>query len=328
MSVRDRAIRTGLAVRRRAVITLADHRWHAERAAIAHDKAHQRARFDALVVEAPRRFDAIRDAWSAEAAVTEWREHVATLEKRMLPAPSWRFLRDDLVLFTMFILAGRRVLTRELAFLRDHLTPTHLASVVEEDPVGDPVLGDGSLRTSLQAVHHLYHLLRFEAATGVNTSALTDPMVEWGAGYGSFARIYRRHHGGRPTQVLLDLPVFSLLQWLFLSTVFGSDEVVLADRRDHAIVEGLINIVPVAWSDAVPGDTGLFVSTWALSETPAVAQDVVLNRHWFGARHLLLAHQRASEQFPAAERIGHEAVAAGATSEPVDVLAGSAYVFR
>jgi hypothetical protein len=183
-------------------------------------------------------------------------------------------------------------------------------------------------RTSHQTIHHLYHLERFAAATGVDIARL-QKAVEWGAGYGNQARIFRRLHGGRPTQVLMDLPIFSLLQWLYLSTVFGEDEVVLADSERATIHEGLVNIVPVGLSELVGSDADLFVSTWAISETARPAQDhVIEERGWFGARHLLLAHQRATSAFPEAERVGLIAAAQGARVERLRVMRGSQYAFR
>lgn len=328
MTVVDAAMRTALEARRRTLIGIADHRWRRERAELAQSKAMQRTRFDELTAESAARYELIRDAWAPETAVPDWRAHVYALERYLLPRPPWEFLRNGRIMFTMFTMAGRRVLSEELKLVRARVGETALATALAEDPVGAPVLADGTLRTSLQALHHLFHLVRFEQSTGVSIGTLNGPTVEWGAGYGSLARVYRRYHGGAPTQVLIDLPIFSLLQWLFLSSIFGSDQVVLARGPGQPIIEGLINVVPVGWEDSVDCAPELFISTWALSESPAIAQDAVIEKDWFGARHLLLGHQRASAHFPDAERIARIAIDAGGRSEPVEVHAQSNYVFR
>jgi hypothetical protein len=228
----------------------------------------------------------------------------------------------------MFILTGGRALRAELAELSAGPASSRLAELLEEEYVGDPVLMERRFRTSHQTIHHLYHLARFTSATGVDIARL-QKVVEWGAGYGNQARIFRRLHGGRPTQVLIDLPLFSLLQWLYLSTVFGEHEVVLADSETSELREGLVNIVPAGLSEIVGSNSDLFVSTWAISETARAAQDHVIKEHgWFGARHLLLAHQRATVSFPEAERVGQIAAAQGARVEPLRVMRGSRYVFR
>jgi hypothetical protein len=317
-----------LSLRRRLVVFVADQRLREARRTLAIEKSAQRERFEALALSAPERYEAIREFHPPEFSVPDWLGHMRALEQEFSPAPPFDFLRAPRILFTMFILAGGRALRAQLAELQTGSTAMRLAELLDEEYVGDPVLMERRFRTSHQTIHHLYHLERFVSATTVNVAQL-DKVVEWGAGYGNQARVFRRLHGGRPTQILIDLPLFSLLQWLYLSTVFAHEEVLLADSECAAICEGCINIVPVGLSQLVAADTDLFISTWAISEAARPAQDHVIDeRDWFGARHLLLAHQRTTRSFPEAERVGQLAAAQEARVEPLRVMRGSRYAFR
>jgi hypothetical protein len=323
----DRALRLLLQIRRRLVVSMADFRLRSERKSLASDKAGQRMQFDELAKSLPRSYAAIRERFKPEFMVPDWSDHLSALEREFSPAPPFGFLRHPRVLFTMFILPGRQLMQSELALLEDRFDPDSLPRLLEEDYVGDPILMNKRYRTSSQAIHHLYHLARFTRSAKVELSSL-DTVVEWGAGYGNLAKLYRRVHGSTPTQVLVDLPIFSAIQYLYLGTVFGADQVRLLTEPGQAIEPGKITMVPVGLADAVTTPADLFISTWAISESSAAAQRYVAERDWFGARRLLLAYQRSNSSFPDAERVGELAVADGATREPVEVLRGNAYAFR
>jgi hypothetical protein len=323
----DRVLRLLLHLRRSLVVNMADLRFRSERASLAAGKADQRTRFSELSSSLPPSYAEIRDRYKPEFMVSDWSDHLSALERDFSPAPPFGFLRHPTVLFTMFILPGRRLMQRELALLEDSFGRAALTHLLEEDYVGDPILMNRRYRTSSQAIHHLYHLARFMRSTDADLSTL-DTVVEWGAGYGNLAKLYRRVHGGTPTQILVDLPIFSALQYLYLGTVFGRDQVQLLSRPGQAIEPGKITMVPVGLADEVTMPADLFISTWAISESAGAAQRYVVDRGWFGAPRLLLAYQRSNSSFPDAERVGELAVADGAKREPVEVLRGSAYAFR
>jgi hypothetical protein len=171
---------------------------------------------------------------------------------------------------------------------------------------------EGAEITSSNTVHHAHHIARFVACTGVDVSAL-GTVVEWGGGYGNFAKMVRRLHRGHLTYVLLDTPLFTCLQWLYLAAVFGADSVNVVCRAGETVQEGKLNVMPASLTASVPDDADLFVSTWALNESSSFAQRyVALDRRWFGATHLLLGmhepewlHGRAVADGAASEELGH-----------------------
>jgi hypothetical protein len=195
--------------------------------------------------------------------------------------------------------------------------------VLAEEPVGDPPLRaghDGTYRTSSNAIHHLHHLWRFGAETGADLRGV-GTVVEWGGGYGSLARVLLRLHGGDPTYVIVDTPLFAALQWLYLSCVLGEERVAVLEPG-QPVRPACVNVVPVCRAEQLDVRADLFVSTWALNESPLPLQDETWTRGWFGARHLLMGMH---EGVPLAAR----AAADGAAIVPVgDWMPGQTYVVR
>ncbi|MGV0836592.1 hypothetical protein [Mycolicibacterium thermoresistibile] len=250
------------------------------------DHAAQQDRFTALARRFGERLEVVRRYVDARFVRPDWAQRNAELERDLLPVPSAQFLDHPAIRYQMFV--DDRVLPHELPFVRSRLSDDTLLA---EDPVGGPptVAVPGSpVRTSSNTVHQLYHLLRYQDATG---RRLRDArtVVEWGGGFGSLMRLLVRLHGGTPTCVLIDTPVFSALQWLYLSAVLGEYRVVLHDTAPVRPVDGRIHVVPIGLVENLDVHADLFISNWALNESMPVAQRFVANRNWFGAEALLLA---------------------------------------
>ena len=237
----------------------------------------------------------MRDCTDARYVRSDWASRNAELERDLLPVPPPDFLRHPAIRFQMFV--DERYLPHELPFVRSRLADTALLA---EDPVGSPptvTVPGTATRTSSNTVHQLYHLLRYEQETGrsVRESAT---IVEWGGGFGSLMRLITRLHGGDPTCVVIDTPIFTALQWLYLSAVLGEDRVVLHTQRPVHPVEGLVNLVPIGLVADMAVHADLFISNWALNESMPAAQQDVVDRGWFDAPALLLA-MHAGDPFAA-----------------------------
>jgi len=243
------------------------------------------------------------------------------LERSLTPLPPRDFIRHPVIRFTMFV-DGRHA-DEKLRVAESVLTATELRRVLAEDPVGGPpprAWDDGGLVTSSNTIHHVHHLARFTAATGC-APARIERVVEWGGGYGNFAKLFRRLHGGTPTYVIVDTPLFSCLQWLYLASVFGPDQVELIGAG-RPIAEGKLNLVPITAIEQLAPAADLFISTWALNESAPDAQRHVTERDWFGARHLLLGMHDGEPLIDAACR-------SGARRAPVaPYMPNQNYVFR
>ncbi len=239
----------------------------------------------------------------------DWARRNADLEAVLRDGPPRDYLRHPSVAFQMFV--GEHHAVRELPYVTDRLGGDR--ALLAEPAAGDPptmVLDDGTV-TSSNTVHHVFHLLRYEQATA-RAPAEHGVVVEWGAGYGNLGRLLRARHGGAPTLVLIDTPVFSALQHLHLTAVLGADAVVLHQEPGAPVVAGRVNVVPLGLVAALAVRADLFVSTWALNESTQAAQALVLEREWFGAPALLLAFHRGDPLEPAVLTAGAEPLPLGA----------------
>jgi hypothetical protein len=174
-----------------------------------------------------------------------------------------------------------------------------LKATLQEDLVGGPVLIRSEYCTSANSVHHLFHLARFMQRTGCRPKDVRTVM-EWGGGYGNLAKILSRTwklYGEDVTYIVVDHPIMSCLQWLYLSTVFGEDETRLV-LKEGDFLKGRINILPTSLVSRSIGNIDLFISTWGLSESSILAQRFVASEKFFGAKRLLLAYQLYSKYFP------------------------------
>jgi putative sugar O-methyltransferase len=256
-----------------------------------------------------------------------WEVMNARVEKVFLPYPPFRFLRDKTIRNTMFVTAGGKWLKEQTVFLESNFNEGRLAAILEEDYVGSPSLLNSKYLTSHQSIHHLYHFLRFINNTKCDLNQM-DTIVEWGGGYGNMAKIFRRLSSSLSTYIIVDTPLFSCLQWLYLSTVFGEANVNLLQNSTDMIQSKKINLLPVCFVEDHKINADLFLSTWALSESSKYSQDYVVSHDWFEAKHILLAYQESSDKLPEAGRVGKLAVDSGAVIEDIEFLRGSHYAFR
>ncbi|MHC4512912.1 MAG: hypothetical protein ACYTGW_03775 [Planctomycetota bacterium] len=255
--------------------------------------SEQQERFLALGRGFQESYDQIRRYPYSSWVVPFWDRVERELEARLLPLPPWDFLCDDYVRGMMFVFGNRPDFDAKLRMVRTLPAVAARPEVAREDAVGQPeILAAGELETSHNTVHHLYHLAEYVAATGCNLHALAT-VVEWGGGYGNMARLFRRILERPTTYVIVDLPLLTCLQWLYLASVFGENQVHLVSAPGTPFQEQKINLLPVSLLHDYPIAADLFLSTWALSESSRHAQEYVVRRNgWFGARRLLLGYQK------------------------------------
>lgn len=297
--------------------------------ALARAHPEQRRRFERSTATFAERYGRL-SAFPFDGYVTPtWAEFNARLERELLPAPPYAFLENKVIRRTMFVRDAGPSMVAQRASVEAHVGTAEAAAWVREDPAGAPELHDAELVTSHNRLRHAEHMVAYEQATGRN---LADPQrfVEWGGGYGGLARLVLRRHQGTPTYVIIDTPLFTCLQASYLCAVLGEDMVHIVDAPDGEILEGRVNLVPLGLFDALRTRIGadVFISTWALSESAASAQDAVVATDWFGAPQLVLAYQDASALFPDADRVGRLAGDAGAALIPVPFLEENTYAFR
>lgn len=224
--------------------------------------------------------------------VPHWDEFNKQFAAFLLPRPTLHFLKNAQLRSQMFV--DERYLDHELPFLDSFFEPSTKERLLVEDSVGFPyLLTLPSLPvTSANRLHTLYHLARLIEATSLDLEADVRTVVEWGGGYGSMARVATRMLGQGATYVLIDTPLLSCLQWLYLTSVLGEERVTLISDVEISLRSGAINVVPVHLVESLDVRCDLFISTWALDESSLASQRLVASNKWFGATNLLLATAR------------------------------------
>lgn len=257
-----------------------------------------------------------------------WQEMNDHLERVLLPRPPFGFLNDATIESLMFRSVDERSSFAELRHLEGAYAADRLRSIVAEDHVGRPPIAHAKYLASVNTVHQLFLLDRFLRSTMTDLDAIRS-VVEWGGGFGAFAKVLLRARNAPVTYVLLDTPLIACVQWLYLSVIFGPDRVHLLRRPTDKIVPMAINVASVAFVDQIAGDVDLFVSSFALSESSAEAQRYVTARDWFGARNLLLVFQKptSATHFRGAD-LASAAQAAGARIETGEMHPNDFYAFR
>lgn len=254
--------------------------------------------------------------------ISDWEEHNLRLAGEFSPAPTVCFLQHPVIRGTM-VVTDRQIAHRQLSAIETSLPPHLIRPLLQEDLVGCPQLLRTwkGIQSSANAVHHAYHLARFAAAVGEQATEF-HRIVEWGGGYGNLAKVCSRAASDKRVQyVIVDTPLFSCIQWLYLASVLGEHRVRMLLNSEDEIAAG-VNILPVGLLENYDLRADLFISTWGLNECSQRAQDLVVNeRNCFGAKHLLVAGSEG-------EQLLSRLTERGAGLYPLDLLPRALYAFQ
>jgi hypothetical protein len=255
---------------------------------------------------------------------SQWEENIREVETYFLEGFDASFLRHPRIDGTM-VFTDRDAHAAEWPFLEAWRPADTLRKYLGAG-LNERFL-DGKLRAAnlINSAHHLYHLAKFETFRGKPIEGVRS-VVEFGGGYGNLARLFR-NFGNLPAYTVIDLPLFSCIQYVYLCTVFGPNAVRIVTGGGTEAEGGTIRLLPIPFLKNVFPEGELFVSTWALSESSAEAYEHVRRRDWFGAREILLAFHDGwmpwrTEEFVAALRKKFRRVA----TEPIPFLPGNHYL--
>lgn len=289
------------------------------------EKSYQKKAYDQISKDFEKNYNKLNNFNIDSFTTPLWKKFNSQVGKSLLPAPPFSFLNDPTIMISMFATAGGNWMEKELKFLEGKMKDKKLREILKEDYVGDPLLLNYRYLTSHTAIHHLHHLVKFLSVTKSRLENL-DTIVEWGGGYGSLIRIMKRLNP-KATYIIIDTPLFSCLQWLYLGTIFGEKGVNLLLSPKDKIKKNQINLLSLPFLKYHEIKADLFISTWALSESSKYSQDYVLKKNWFNAKHLLLAYQDNPAGLFNPSRIGKLAKDRGAVIEDMEFLPGNHYAF-
>lgn len=159
-----------------------------------------------------------------------------------------------------------------------------------ESPVGEPIADCDALGISVSSLNKLYYFSRILAGR-----PRLGTVLDFGAGYGHMCHVLAQLAEPMPTFVLVDLPELLPLQYVYLKAS-GVPVVAHTSSSVSRLEEGAANLVPI--QSLVGSDIGcdLFVSTFALSETPAALQRLVAEKRFFGASSLYITGQETDAE--------------------------------
>jgi Glycosyl transferases group 1 len=161
-----------------------------------------------------------------------------------------------------------------------------------EPSVGQPVHDWPSTGSSVSTLNKLYYFCRI-----VESAPPSDlrTVLEFGGGYGLMCHMLEELLEPRPTYIMIDLPELLALQYVFLRA--GTAIPVTPHTYPPIrLREKTVNLVPVQLVADADLNCDLFLSTFALSETPLKLQEFVAQeRRFFGARHVYLVGQNTQD---------------------------------
>ncbi|KKN85732.1 hypothetical protein LCGC14_0275370 [marine sediment metagenome] len=251
----------------------------------------QHDRYLRLREQVQQRYENIRQFAKEEQLSDFWVSGAWRAEKLLLPHPDFDFMGKPGLRGRMGTNPAKYNLVK--TWLEDNFDQrlTKAALVVDQFG-GVPQTNLLGKTVNWDVTKFLFYAYVAAKETGVPIRQ-TKSILDWGSGYGGQPKIYKRMGHDSLTYTIADFPPVCVLQWLYLSVLFGEDAVNLITVEGKEAEKGKINIIPsslvLRMSNEALGNPELFISTNALNECPAeVVRTVVEDRDWFGATRLLI----------------------------------------
>jgi len=173
--------------------------------------------------------------------------------------------------------------SKEIKYIEENF-PVFLEKIINPTKVGaPPLMTYNGEDYNPNDVHHLYHLCRYVKSRGEITGKIK--VLEWGGGYGNFCKII---HLIYPSLVdlytIIDLPNLKNLTQSYLQQVIPD-----ANFRT-------VNVLSFKMENLE--DYDMFISTWALSESPSHLTDYLNSKNFFDCSRMLIALHQCGPHVP------------------------------
>lgn len=201
-------------------------------------------------------FRAIAAAEGQETAMagSGWQRNRLRLRRNVLAHDARGFLTWGVIRETMFPPPYAAFARSELKFLKCHDWQTW-RKAIREIRAGTPLPSMFCPWSSTNAIHHAYHLCRFELETAVKIREVAA-IFEFGGGYGSLCRVVHAL-GFKGRYRIFDLPEQAALQRYYLRAAGVEGVLTISSPERLGEIQGSFG-----------GDARLFIATWSLSESP------------------------------------------------------------
>ena len=192
------------------------------------------------------------------------------------------FLRQSSVAGTMFQGDGE-LFVKEYQYIKEN-NPDYLSLFESPTSYGSPLIFEIDGNTyNPNDIHHLYHICRYENTIGIIDDDLN--ILEWGGGYGNMCKVLHMLKKIK-SYTIIDLPKFNSLTERYVSTTVPSS----ASTTIHLSVE--------SFKEKLNDDYNLFISTWALSESPEEWTTYLDDNSFFGCDRFLVSIHQCGDHIP------------------------------
>jgi hypothetical protein len=228
----------------------------------------------------------------------EWRDNKNNLKECLLSGNS--FLDSPMIMNAM-LMNDTSLASEELSLIVDE-EELDYSEILNEPAIHrthlSPLPIDGKMISTNNSIHHLYHLQRHLKTTGKEVEDFNS-IIEWGGGFGNFAKLMFKANPEIQRYDIIDIPEFSCLQNIYLSAIFGEENVNLITEDNIALADNKINLIPNSFlGDVEFGNYDSFVSTWALSESDEEAQQFCINKGFLHSENILLSFHQCGDHIP------------------------------
>ena len=223
----------------------------------------------------------------------EWNHWAREVERSFGDRVPMSFLSNPRLIETMvhYRKGGREAASKRIAVVKSVFGEELSRRLLRESYIGSPMITDSKWMTSANTAHHAYHLANYRQATG-KIFWEVDGIIEWGGGYGNMARITRKMNPNL-TYTIIDLPELLALQYVYLYATEGEESVNLMQSGESVALRK-VNFLPstVVLSRQLDLTCDVFMSTWALTESPYNAQEYIASSNFLNAESVLLGYDR------------------------------------
>jgi len=238
-----------------------------------------------------KQFIMSKDSFDKTSIGYDWGSWAGKIRQTFHHQVPMNFLAEPLISFTMVFkrFKGIQDTKYRLKFLKQYISEEQLIKLLEEDCIGNPIISNFQYKTSSNRAYHLSHLAMYKKING-NHFWDTNSVIEFGGGYGNMCRLIKKANP-LVTYIIIDLPELLALQYVYLASLIGENELNIINEKNIHIASNKINLISseFLYKTNMQLEIDSFISTWALSESPYYLQEYVVDNNFFNAKKLLLA---------------------------------------
>lgn len=231
------------------------------------------------------------DAHDQNLAGAYWMEQKNNFSRILLGDPDKNLWQNRAVFCNMIRSGFEKEQKFELCYLKSCLSDSVkqlVMSYKDTDFNGMP-FNCQELSCSTNTLGHLFYAAKIMEKARSEAMKI-ETIVELGGGYGNLARILKSFNP-EATIILIDLPEFLALQYLFLVSTMPSVKIIAHKSKIDSYEKGCIHLVPVSQLSSLDIQADVFISTFALSESPHVVQKLTVDQKFFNASLIYITGQ-------------------------------------